>query len=121
SASATSVSFSAPRRRSRSKTPFSLLDSASNIVAACNPYTLRASQNVTRRCASLRGAAEPPRSWGDRFRGMAQRAGTYGPGRERSSAERKSQGGPRPSPPRSFRRQDHDHLAVLEARHLLDL
>ena len=61
SASVTSASLSAPRRRSRSKTPLSLLDRASNMAAPNSPFALRSPQNRTRRCASLRGAAEPTR------------------------------------------------------------
>ncbi len=65
SASATSASDSAPRRRSRSKTPFSLLESASNIGRSVQSFNaLRLPQTNLRRCASLRGAAVPTPSGG---------------------------------------------------------
>ena len=55
SASVTSASDSAPRPRSRSNTPESLSDSASNTAFLQRP---------NRRCANPRGAAEPPRQAG---------------------------------------------------------
>ncbi len=49
SASVTSASLSAPRPRRRSKTPESLLERLSNILA---------SKTITRRCANTRGATD---------------------------------------------------------------
>ena len=56
SASPMSASDRAPRLRSRSNTPDSLSDSASN--------TMRSLQRRKRRCANPRGAAEPPHAAG---------------------------------------------------------